>query len=61
MEQLLVLGVEPGDENSAAKSLAALKIELVQEKVTREKAQIEAKTLTRAVDELKETTDQLTA
>jgi hypothetical protein len=61
MEQLLALGVEPGDENSAAKSLAALKIELVQEKVTREKAQIEAKTLTRAVDELKETTDQLTA
>jgi hypothetical protein len=61
MEQLLALGVEPGDENSAAKSLAALKIELVQEKVTREKAQIEAKTLTQAVDELKETTDQLTA
>jgi ribosomal protein L11 len=61
MEQLLALGVEPGDENSAAKSLAALKIELVQEKVTRKKAQIEAKTLTRAVDELKETTDQLTA
>jgi hypothetical protein len=33
MEQLMALGIEPGDQDSAAKSLATLKFELGEEKV----------------------------
>jgi ribosome-associated toxin RatA of RatAB toxin-antitoxin module len=34
MEQLTTLGIELGDQDSTAKSLAALKSELAEEKVT---------------------------
>jgi hypothetical protein len=47
MEQLTTLGVEPRDQDSAAKSLATLKNEVAKEKLTQEKAQTQAKTLTR--------------
>jgi hypothetical protein len=33
MEQLAALGVEPGDQDSTAKSLIALKSELAEEKL----------------------------
>jgi hypothetical protein len=39
MEQLMALSVKPGDLDSTAKSLAASKSELPEEKVTWEKAQ----------------------
>jgi hypothetical protein len=61
MEQLVELGIEPGDHDSAAKSLAALKNELVEEKFTHEKSQTNVEALTRAVEELKRTIDQLTS
>jgi hypothetical protein len=61
MAQLAALGVEPGDWGSVAKSIATLENELDEEKVAREKAQANAKTLTWAVEELKKTTHQLTA
>jgi hypothetical protein len=50
MEQLKALGVKPGD--SAAKLLAALKTELVEERAAWEKDQGEADTLAWAVEGL---------
>jgi hypothetical protein len=38
MEKLMALSVEPGDQDSVAKSLVALKSELAEEKATWEKA-----------------------
>jgi hypothetical protein len=38
MAQLTALGVEPGNQDCAAKSFAALKNELAEEKAAREKA-----------------------
>jgi chromosome segregation ATPase len=61
MEQLMALGVEPGDQNLATKSLAALKAELVEEKAGREKAQAEVETLARAVVDLKNSVDKFAA
>jgi hypothetical protein len=49
MEQLMTLSVELGDKDSAARSLAALKSELAEEK-----AQAEAETLARAVSRCEE-------
>jgi hypothetical protein len=49
MEQLVALGVKPGDQDLAAKSLTALKSKLAEEKLAREKAQTDAETLSRAV------------
>jgi hypothetical protein len=46
MEQLTTLGVEPGVQYSAAKSFAALKVELMEEKTAREKVRVEAETFT---------------
>jgi hypothetical protein len=57
MEQLMALDIEPGDQDWATKSLTSLKTELVEKKMTREKAQTEVETLTHAVEELKKTTD----
>jgi chromosome segregation ATPase len=54
----LALGVEPGDQDSAVKYLAALKAELAQGKAAREKAQAENETLARAVDDLKKSADR---
>jgi seryl-tRNA synthetase len=59
MEQLVALDIEHRDQDSAVKSLATLKNELAEKKLTQEKAQIDAETLTRVVEELKKTTDQV--
>jgi chromosome segregation ATPase len=61
MEQLMALGIEIGDLDSTAKSLAALKTELAEEKVARVKAEVEAETLARAVEDLKKMTDRFVA
>jgi uncharacterized protein YpuA (DUF1002 family) len=59
MEQLMALSVEPGDQDSAAKFLAALKSELAAKKATQEKAQ--ADILARAIGDLKKKADGLAA
>jgi hypothetical protein len=56
----MTLDVELGDQDSATKSLAAQKSELAKEKAAREKAQVEAKTLARAVDDLWKMTNRFT-
>jgi hypothetical protein len=61
MEHLMALSIEPGDHDSASKSLAALKSELAEEKVAQEKAQAKVETLARTVGDLKKTTDGLAA
>jgi predicted HAD superfamily Cof-like phosphohydrolase len=53
--------VEPGDQDSAAKSLATLKAEVAVEKTARETAQVEAETLTQEVEEFKKIVDQFAA
>jgi VIT1/CCC1 family predicted Fe2+/Mn2+ transporter len=53
MEQLMALGVVPGDPDSATKAFIALKEELVKEKAARQIARAEVETLTRAVGDLK--------
>jgi hypothetical protein len=58
MEQLTTLSVELGDKDSAARSLAALKSELAEEKA---QAEAEAETLARAVRDVKKTTDKFAA
>jgi hypothetical protein len=45
MAQHTTLGIEPGNQDSAAKSFAALKNELAKEKAAQEKAQADAETL----------------
>jgi thiamine pyrophosphokinase len=61
MDQLIALSVEPGDQDSTTKSIAALKNELADEKLAQEKAQTDTETLSRAVEEIKKTADQLVA
>jgi hypothetical protein len=61
MDQLTVLSIEPRDQDSTAKTLAALRSEHAEEKVAREKAQAEVETLARVVGELKKSVDGLTA
>jgi phage-related tail protein len=61
MEHLLALDIELGDQDSVAKFLAALKTELTKEKATREKAQVENKTLARVVEDLKKSAHGFTA
>jgi hypothetical protein len=61
MEQLLTHGIKPGDQDLATKSLVALKNKLAEEKLAREKAQTDAETFTRAIEELKNKTDKLVA
>jgi hypothetical protein len=41
MEQLMTLGVEPGDKDLAARYLASLKSKLANEKTMRQEAQVE--------------------
>jgi hypothetical protein len=53
MRQLLALNVQTGDQDSAARSLATLRTEMVEEKVVCEQAQGKNETLTHAVDGLK--------
>jgi hypothetical protein len=56
----MTLDVELGDQDTATKSLAAQKSELAKEKAAQEKAQVEAKTLARAVDDLWKMTNRFT-
>jgi hypothetical protein len=49
----MALGVVLSDPGSTSKAFANLSTELVKEKAAQEKAQAEAKTLTRAVEHLK--------
>jgi chromosome segregation ATPase len=59
VEQLATLGVTPGDQESVAKTIAALRKELTDEKLVWEEHKRDAKTLSQLVEELKKTTDQL--
>jgi uncharacterized protein (DUF3084 family) len=61
VEQHVALGVKHGDQELVVDSIAALKTELANEKQAWEKAQMDAETLSRAVEELKKMTDQLSA
>jgi hypothetical protein len=61
MEQLMALGVDPGDKDSAASYLASLKFELAHEKAARKQAQDEVETLGHAVGSLKKTIDKFAA
>jgi hypothetical protein len=56
MEQLAALNVKPGDQDSTPKLLTTLKTKLAEEKLAREKAQIDVETLSRANEKLKKTT-----
>jgi hypothetical protein len=59
-EQLMSLGVIPGDPDLAAKAFTDLKNELDKEKAAREIAQTEVDTLSWAVKDLKISTDKFT-
>jgi hypothetical protein len=61
MEQLAVLGVKPGNQDSSTKSIVALKNEQAKEKLAQEKAQADTYTLSRAIEEIMKMADQLTA
>jgi septal ring factor EnvC (AmiA/AmiB activator) len=61
MEELMVLGVNPSDRDSTAKTFAGLKTKLAKEKVAQEKAENENETLARAVKDLKKTADWFAA
>jgi predicted nucleic acid-binding Zn-ribbon protein len=57
----MVLGIVPGDPDSATKAFADLKTELDNEKATRKAAEIEVDMLARAVKDLKNLADKFTA
>jgi hypothetical protein len=61
MEQFMTLGVEPCNQDLAAKSLAALMAELAEEKAAQEKGQAKNETLAWAVEDLKQTTERFVA
>jgi peptidoglycan hydrolase CwlO-like protein len=61
LDQLAALNVEPGDQDSAAKSLANLKNELAKKRLAQEKAQADVESLSRVVEDIKKTADQLVA
>jgi chromosome segregation ATPase len=61
MDQLMGLGVIPGDPDSATKAFADLRDELAKEKAAREMAQVEVDTLTRTVESLKIIADKSAA
>jgi predicted nucleic acid-binding Zn-ribbon protein len=61
VEQLVALGVTPGDQKSAADTIVTLRNELADVKRAQEKAQTNVETLSQAVEELKKMTDQLSA
>jgi septal ring factor EnvC (AmiA/AmiB activator) len=56
----MALGIVPGDLHSAAKTFVDLKAELEKEKAAREMTQAEVDMLTRAVKDLKISTDKFT-
>jgi predicted nucleic acid-binding Zn-ribbon protein len=53
MEQLMVLGMVPGDPDSGAKAFATLKEELAKEKVVQQTTRAKVETLTQAMGDLK--------
>jgi chromosome segregation ATPase len=57
----MVLGIVPGDPDSATKAFVDLKTELDNEKATRKAAEIEVDMLARAVKDLKILADKFTA
>jgi hypothetical protein len=59
MEQLMALGIEPGDKDSAARYLASLKSELADEKAAWKEAKVEVQALARVVVD-KKMTDKFT-
>jgi peptidoglycan hydrolase CwlO-like protein len=61
LDQLAALDVEPGDQDSAAKSLANLKNELAKKRLAQEKAQADVESLSRVVEDIKKIADQLVA
>jgi cob(I)alamin adenosyltransferase len=61
MEQLTSLGVDPGDNDLAARYLAYLKFELADEKATWKEDKDKLQTLARACADLKKTVDKFTA
>jgi hypothetical protein len=61
MDQLMTLGIIPGDPDSATKAFADLKIEPDKEKAAWKAAQIEVDTLFWAVNDLKISTDKFAA
>jgi chromosome segregation ATPase len=61
VEQLIALGIVPGDQDSTTKAFADLKVELEKEKAARDIAQIEIDTLTRAIKDLKIFADNFAA
>jgi phage-related tail protein len=54
------LGIDLGDNESAARYLASLKSKLVDEKAARKEDKDELQTLARACDNLKKTADKFT-
>jgi hypothetical protein len=60
MEQLMTLGIDPGDKDSATRYLASLKSEPVHEKASQKEAQVDVQTLARADGDLKKTADKFT-
>jgi hypothetical protein len=60
-DQLIALGIVPGDIDSATKAFADLKTELDNEKAVSKAAQIEVDTLSRAIKDLKISADKFTA
>jgi phage-related tail protein len=61
MEQLTSLGVDPRDNDSAARYLTSLKSELADEKAAQKEDKDELQTLACACDDLKKTADKFAA
>jgi archaellum component FlaC len=61
MDQLMALGIVPGDPDSVTKAFADLKTELDNEKAARKEAQFEVDTLARAVKDMKILADNFAA
>jgi hypothetical protein len=60
-EQLIALGVVPGDPDSAAKAIADLKAELDKEKAAQEIAHVEVDTLTRPIKDFETSSNKFAA
>jgi phage-related tail protein len=61
MEQLMTLGVEPGEKDSTTRYFVSLKSELADEKAAWKEAKDEVLALARAVADLKKMTDKFAA
>jgi phage-related tail protein len=57
----MALGIDPSDQDSAAKTFTGLRTEMVKEKTAQEKAQDEVETLAQTVKDLKKTADKFAA